>query len=117
MALIFPIAPRFDNPTITRADCNYIVVQWDFPQAPPDTLFPGSAWVHDGDYDLQLIQLNMFRGGPNYAWSGYIGDLPDSDWIVEAGWIAVLDPLGEVWITNAPYPVTCERVWLPMVER
>jgi hypothetical protein len=60
----------------------------------------------------------MFRGGPNYAWSGYIGDLDMSKtWIVEAGWIAILTQHGEVWITNAPYPVTCERVYLPMVER
>lgn len=111
-----PLQPS--GPYISSAGCNWIVVQWDDPLVMPDIMFPGMAYVHNGDYQLIFVPLDLMRGKPNFAWAGYVGDLDRGyDWIVETGFIAVLDSSGIVFFTNTPYNITCERVWLPMLAR
>lgn len=128
LAFILPIiflygaitSPNYNNPTITSINCisGQMVVQWDYPQTPPDTMFPGTAWVHNGDYNLQYVALNRLQGDgdPHWVWTGYLEGLSNyHGWIIEDGWITVLTPAGHVSFVNTPYPITCEgRVYLPL---
>lgn len=112
-AMIFPIAPSYDNPTITTADCDWIVMQWDDPQVEP---YPGpaTAWVHDGDFLIRYVPLELIRDCPACVWAGYIGD-DHAATVIEAGWVETES--GTVFITNTPHPIACQRVFIPLVEK